>query len=181
MDLRETRIAGVYVIEPEPFVDERGAFARTFCAETFAVHGLVSEIAQASYCVNHHRGTIRGLHYQTAPASETKIVRCTRGAVLDVVVDARLESATYLEHVAVELSGANHRALYVPAGFAHGYQVLEDDTEMHYQMSTPYSPGHERGFRYDDPAIGIDWPLSAVLVSDKDRALPLLPRPVGVS
>ena len=174
MRFLETSLPGVTIVEPEPFADERGLFARTFCAEEFAAHDLIPVVAQASICQNRLRGTVRGMHYQAPPATEAKLVRCLRGAVLDIAIDVRPGSPTYLRHVAVELTAANRRALYVPEGFAHGYQVLEDDTELLYQMSTPYSPGHEGGLRYDDPALGVAWPLPVALVSEKDKAWPLL-------
>jgi dTDP-4-dehydrorhamnose 3,5-epimerase len=170
----ETSLRGAFIIAVEPHEDERGAFARTFCAQEFAAHGLSAEIAQMNIAFNRLSGTVRGMHVQVPPMAETKLVRCTRGAVLDVIVDLRPESATYLEHIAVELTADNHRALYVPERFAHGYQVLVDGSEVGYQVGANYSPAHERVIRYDDPRIGVSWPLPVRLSSGKDRAAPLL-------
>jgi dTDP-4-dehydrorhamnose 3,5-epimerase len=171
----ETTIAGVWLVDLEPIEDERGYFARTFCAAEFLEHGLDPTVAQRNVSLTRRAGTIRGLHYQVAPAAETKFVRCLRGAIHDVVVDLRDGSPTFREHVAVELSAANRRALYVPIDFAHGFQTLLDDTEVEYQMGAPYAPGTDRGLRYDDPALAITWPLPVTDISDRDRAWPLLP------
>lgn len=174
MIFAETELRGAFTIEVEPREDERGLFARTFCARDFEAHGLKPAVAQANLSHNHLAGTLRGLHYQLPPAAETKLVRCTRGAILDVIVDLRPGSPTFLQHVAVTLSAANRRALYVPELFAHGYQALEDDTEVVYQVGEFYTPGFERGLRHDDPRLGIRWPLPVSAISDKDRAWPLL-------
>ena len=131
-------------------------------------------IAQANLAYNHRKGTLRGMHFQIPPAAETKLVRATRGAILDIIVDLRPESPTYLQHVAVELNQENHRALYVPERFAHGYQVLVDETETSYQVGEFYSPPNERALRYDDPRLGLEWPLPVAVISDKDRDAPLL-------
>ena len=148
---RETKLAGAFVIELERREDDRGFFARTFCQHEFEAHGLKPVIAQANLAFNKRRGTLRGMHFQYPPAAETKLVRCTRGAILDIIVDLRPESPTYLEHVSVELSADNASALYVPERFAHGYQVLEDETETSYQVGEFYTPDAEGGLRFDDP------------------------------
>jgi dTDP-4-dehydrorhamnose 3,5-epimerase len=166
----ETKLQGAFVIDIERRPDERGFFARAFCQNEFAEHGLNTTIAQSNVAFNLARGTLRGMHFQFPPAAETKFVRCTRGAILDIIVDLRPESPTYLEHVAVELSADNARGLYVPERFAHGYQVLEDDTETSYQVGEFYTPGVEGGLMYDDPRLGLEWPLPVTVVSEKDRA-----------
>ena len=170
----ETKLKGAFVIELERREDSRGFFARAFCQHEFEAHGLKPLIAQGNLAFNHSKGTIRGMHFQVPPAAETKLVRCTRGAILDIIVDLRPESATYLEHVAVELDEDNHRGLLVPERFAHGYQVLVDKTETSYQVGEFYSPPNERALRYDDPRLRLSWPLPVTIVSDKDRAAPLL-------
>jgi dTDP-4-dehydrorhamnose 3,5-epimerase len=167
-------IDGVFVVDIEPFSDERGLFARTFCRDEFAAAGLEVDVAQCSVAYNRRAGTVRGLHWAGAPVQETKLVRVTRGALVDVVVDTRPGSPTFLRHVAVELSADNHRALFIGAGLAHGYQTLVDDTEASYQMNVPFRPGFDRGLRHDDPALGIAWPLPVSVISDKDRTWPLL-------
>ena len=174
MKFTETKLRGSFVIDVEPREDNRGFFTRAFCQHEFQEHGLKPVIAQANIGFNRVRGTMRGMHFQFPPAAETKYVRCTRGAVLDIIVDLRPESPTFLEHVAVELTADNHRAIYVPERFAHGYQVLEDNTETSYQVGEFYTPGSEGGLRYDDPALGLTWPLEVTEISDKDRSWPLL-------
>ena len=174
MIFRETALPGAFTVDIQEYRDERGLFARTFCAQEFEAHGLNPLTVQTNLSFNARAGTLRGLHYQLPPAAETKLVRCTRGAVLDVIVDLRPESSTYLQHVAVELSADNRRALFVPQRFAHGYQTLTDDAEVSYQVSEYYRPGAERGLRFDDPALGIRWPLLPGPVSTKDAAWPLL-------
>jgi dTDP-4-dehydrorhamnose 3,5-epimerase len=169
-----TPLAGVFVIDVIPHVDARGSFARIYCADEFSSRGLETDVAQCNLSTNHRRGTVRGLHYQAEPGAEVKLVRCVRGAITDVAVDLRQGSATYLRHVSVELSADNRRALYIPEGCAHGYQSLEDDTEVLYQVSRPYRPELERGLRYDDPALAITWPLPVTAVSEKDRGWPLV-------
>jgi dTDP-4-dehydrorhamnose 3,5-epimerase len=169
-------LAGAFVVELEPIEDERGFFARSFCQNEFRSHGLDPAIAQCNVSLNRRRGTLRGLHYQAPPHEEAKLVRCTRGAIWDVIVDLRDGSATRGRWFAVELSADNHRALYVPRGFAHGFQTLADDSEVLYQMSEFYRPGSERGIRWDDPAIGIQWPIADPVVSARDRAYPVLGR-----
>ncbi|MEX0700802.1 MAG: dTDP-4-dehydrorhamnose 3,5-epimerase [Planctomycetales bacterium] len=168
----ETGLAGAYLIEPDPQADERGFFARTFCAEEFENRGLVHRFAQGGVACNHRRGTLRGLHFQAPPWEEAKLVRCVRGTVYDVIVDLRPDSATRGRWASAELSGDNRRTLYVPAGFAHGYLTLTDDAELHYMLSAPYRPEAARGVRFDDPAIGIDWPIPVAVISERDRQLP---------
>jgi dTDP-4-dehydrorhamnose 3,5-epimerase len=174
MIFTETALKGAYIIDLEPRSDARGFFARAFCQNEFAAHGLKPVIAQANIAFNHSKGTLRGMHFQLPPAAETKLVRCTRGAILDIIVDLRPESPTYLRHVAVELNEDNHRALYVPERFAHGYQVLQDKTETSYQVGEFYTPGSEGGLLYSDPRLGLQWPLPVGVISEKDRAWPLL-------
>jgi dTDP-4-dehydrorhamnose 3,5-epimerase len=167
-------IPGPAVLELDLISDDRGFFARTFCREEFEAAGLSPVVAQCNMSFNHKAGTLRGMHYQVDPAPEAKLVRCTRGAILDVIVDVRPGSPTRLQHVAVELTADNRRALYVPPYFAHGYLTLEDATEVTYQVSQGYTPGVERGLRYDDPALGIEWPRDVTTISAKDAAWPLL-------
>lgn len=172
MIFTELDLPGAYVIDLEPHRDERGFFARTWCRREFWDHGLETRIAQCNLSYNRRRGTLRGMHYQAPPHGEAKLVRCVRGALLDVIVDLRPESDTYGSHEAVELSAENRRALYVPRGFAHGFQALEDDTEILYQMSEFHAPEHARGYRYDDPAFGIEWPVEPPVVKDRDLEWP---------
>ncbi|MHB8863912.1 MAG: dTDP-4-dehydrorhamnose 3,5-epimerase [Pirellulaceae bacterium] len=169
-----TKIEGVFVVGLEPLEDARGFFARTWCAEEFARHGLDPRLTQSSLSCSRTRGTVRGLHYQAAPHEESKLVRATRGAVFDVAADVRPDSATYGQWVAAELSAENHLALFVPPGCAHGLQTLVDDTEVLYQISTPFVPGAGRGIRWDCARLRIAWPLPAVGISDHDRAWPTL-------
>jgi dTDP-4-dehydrorhamnose 3,5-epimerase len=170
----ETKLAGAYIVDPVLIGDDRGFFARTFCEREFAAHGLDPRIVQTNLSFNRRRGTLRGMHFQFPPAAETKFVRCSRGAILDVIVDLRPESPTYMEHVAVELTAENRRALFVPRRFAHGYQVLEPDTETMYYVGEFYTPSLEGGLRYDDPRLGISWPLPPADMSVKDQQWPLL-------
>lgn len=174
MVFTETKLSGAFIIELERREDDRGFFARAFCQNEFSDHGLKPVIAQANIGFNNQRGCLRGMHFQYPPAAETKVVRCTRGAVLDIIVDLRPESSTYLQHVSVELTADNHRAIYIPERFAHGYQTLADETETSYQVGEFYTPGAEGGLRYDDPALGVAWPLQVNVISDKDAAWPLL-------
>lgn len=167
-------VAGAYVIDIEPAHDERGFFARIFDADGFAALGLARTFIQLSLSYSRRRGTLRGLHYQDTPAVETKLVRCVRGAMHDVVVDLRPGSPTYLAHAVVELSAENRRAVYIPPLVAHGFQTLADDTETLYQIDAPYTPDAARGVRYDDPALGISWPLPVSVINDKDRSWPLV-------
>ena len=167
-----TAVSGAWLIDPERLADDRGFFARTFCADELAARGLDARVAQTSIAWNRERGTVRGMHWQAPPHAEAKLVRCTRGAIHDVIVDLRPDSPSYRRHVAVELSAENRRQLYVPPGCAHGYQTLADDTEVAYQMSEPFAPAAGRGARWDDPAFGIAWPLPVTVISDRDRAYP---------
>jgi dTDP-4-dehydrorhamnose 3,5-epimerase len=170
MIFRETPIAGAVLIELDLLADERGSFARTFAAEEFEAHGLEARVVQCNTSTNVRAGTLRGLHYQVAPHAEAKLVRCVRGSIFDVVVDLRPESPTYCAWHGVELSGSNGRELFIPTGLAHGFQTLEDDTEVLYQMSEAYSAEHARGVRWDDPAFGIEWPEAGTrTISDRDR------------
>lgn len=174
MIFTSTKLPGAFIIDLEEKSDARGFFARTFCADEFTDHGLKPTVAQCNLSFNHKKGTLRGMHYQILPAAETKLIRCTQGAIYDVIVDMRPESPTYLSHIGVELTAENRRALYVPEMFAHGYQALTDSAEVVYQVGEFYTPGYERGLRYDDPILGISWPLNATEMSDKDRNWPLL-------
>jgi dTDP-4-dehydrorhamnose 3,5-epimerase len=170
----ETELSGAYIVELEERTDERGFFARTFCVREFSELGLTTRISQCNLSFNHRRGTLRGLHFQAEPAAEAKLIRCVAGAVHQVLIDMRPGSPTYLRHVAVELSAANRRAVYLPELFAAGMQTLEDDTELMYQVSEFHTPEAERGLRFDDPAIGITWPLAVSAISAKDAAWPYL-------
>ena len=170
MIFTETRLKGAFVIDLDRKTDERGFFARAFCQNEFRDHGLKSVIAQANVASNTTKGTVRGMHFQYPPAAETKLVRCTRGAILDIIVDLRPESPTYLEHISVELNEDNMTALYVPERFAHGYQVLRDGTDTSYQVGEFYTPSAEGGLRYDDPRLGLRWPLPVTVISSKDQA-----------
>jgi dTDP-4-dehydrorhamnose 3,5-epimerase len=167
-----TAAAGAVLVDPEEMEDERGFFARSFCAREFRAHGLDPRVAQCNISFNRRKGTVRGLHFQHPPHAEAKLVRCTRGALYDVVVDLRSDSPTFLVHVGVELSALNHRMLYVPEGFAHGFQTLEDDTEVFYQMSAPFVADAVGGVRWNDPAFAVDWPLAVSEISERDRTYP---------
>jgi dTDP-4-dehydrorhamnose 3,5-epimerase len=172
MIFTETALAGAFVIDPEPFEDARGLFARTWCRRELQARGLDPAIAQCSTSFNKRKGTLRGLHYQVPPAAETKIVRCTRGALYDVIVDLRPDSPTFLGHVAVVLTADNRRMLYVPKGFAHGFQTLEDATEVFYQISEFAAPEHARGVRWNDPLFAIPWPADERTIIERDRNYP---------
>lgn len=172
MRFAETPIPGAFVVEAEPRADERGFFARTWCREEFETRGLEPRLAQCSVSYNRHAGTLRGMHYQKAPHAEAKLVRCTVGAVYDVLVDLRPDSPAYLHWFGAELTAANRRGLYVPVGVAHGFQTLADDTEVFYQISEPYHPELAGGVRWDDPALGIRWPLADPILSPRDRSFP---------
>ena len=174
MNISSTPLSGVAVIELERKQDDRGFFARTFDRTAFAEAGLEPLVEQCNLSFNHRAGTLRGMHFQVAPATEAKLVRCTAGAVVDIIVDVRPDSATYLQHFSIELTADNRRALYVPPMFAHGYQALTDGAEVTYQVSEAYTPGTERGLRHDDPALGLTWPLPVSVISPKDAAWPLL-------
>ena len=173
MIFEETKLAGAFVVDLERREDPRGFFARSWCADEFADHGLSTQVVQANVSFNPRRATLRGMHFQRAPHAETKLVRCTQGAIYDVVIDLRPESDTYREWLGVELTQENRRALYVPEGFAHGYQTLVPDAEVFYQVSEFYTPDAEGGVRWDDPAFGIEWPEpGSAFLSDKDRSWP---------
>lgn len=168
----ETPLKGAFLIDLEPRPDPRGFFARSFCAAEFEKLGLKPAVAQCNLSFNHRKGTLRGMHYQVAPAAEAKLVRCTRGAIYDVIVDLRPNSETYMRHFGATLAEENRQALYVPEMFAHGYLALTDGAEVTYQVSEPYTPGCERGLRHDDPALGIQWPEPVSVISDKDKDWP---------
>lgn len=175
MIFAETRLRGAYIIEPEPRVDERGYFARTFCREEFISHGLNPDIVQCSISFNKKQGTLRGMHYQEKPFEETKLVWCNRGAIYDVVIDLRPESPTYRQWISAELTQENHAAVYVPAGCAHGFQTLTDNAEVFYQISQMHRPEAARGVRWNDPAFGVTWPAGQKIISSRDREYPDFP------
>ncbi len=174
MIFTETELQGAWIIDIEARRDERGYFARVWCAREFEAKGLKTDLVQCNIAYNHSKGILRGMHYQQAPHAEVKLVRCTRGAVYDVIVDLREDSPTRLKWIGVELTEDNHRMLYVPEGFAHGYITLQDNSELFYQVSEFYTPGAESGLRWDDPRVGIKWPdQGELLISEKDRSWPL--------
>jgi dTDP-4-dehydrorhamnose 3,5-epimerase len=172
MILAATRLVGAWLIDIEPREDERGFFARTWCRQELSAQGLDTEIAQESLSFNRRRGTVRGLHLQRPPHEETKIARCVRGAIFDVIVDLRPRSATYLGWQGFELNADNRRAVYIPKGFAHGFQTLTDDAEVAYQISVFYAPEAAAGYRYDDAAFGVVWPLPVTVISKRDLCWP---------
>ena len=174
MLLEPLPIIGAFLVRPSPIADERGLFARTWCAEEFARHGIAQLPTQANTGFSPRRGTLRGLHYQEAPALEAKLVRCTRGAVYDVIVDLRPDSGSAYRWFGAELTADNRLGLFVPPLCAHGYLTLSPDTELEYLATTPYAPASARGVRWDDPALGISWPAPVELISDRDRSWPLL-------
>jgi dTDP-4-dehydrorhamnose 3,5-epimerase len=174
MQFTETKFKGAFIIDLERREDSRGFFARAFCQKEFAAHGLKPTIAQANVAYNIKKGTLRGMHFQFPPAAETKLVRCTRGAILDIIVDLRPESPTYLQNIQVELNEENGRALYVPERFAHGYQALRDNTETSYQVGEFYTPDCESGLMHNDPQLGLHWPLPISVISEKDQKFKLL-------
>lgn len=174
MEFKKTFIDGAVVIDPNPIEDDRGRFMRAWCSREFAGSGIQFTPVQANMGFSTKRGTVRGMHFQAAPALEAKLVRCTRGMMFDVVLDLRPQSSTYRKWYGVELSAANGRMLYVPEGCAHGYQTLEESTEMYYMASEYYTPRAVGGVRYDDPVVNIQWPLAAAAVSDQDRTWPLM-------
>jgi dTDP-4-dehydrorhamnose 3,5-epimerase len=165
----ETKLKGAFVVEIEKLSDARGFFARSWCRKEFEAHGLTSGIVQANVSYNHKKGTLRGMHYQIAPYQESKLIRCTRGAIYDVIIDLRSDAPTYKQWTGVELTADNYTMLFVPEDFAHGFQTLTDETEITYQVSQFYTPGSEKGIRFDDPAFDIEWPLEVTKISDKDR------------
>ncbi len=176
MIFTETPLQGAFLIELEPNADERGFFARTFCQREFAAHGLNPAVAQCNLSFNARAGTLRGMHFQNAPGGEAKLIRCVRGAIYDVIVDLHAASSSYGQHFAIELDAASRRALFVPEGFAHGFQTLADETEVEYQMSDFHAPEHAAGFRYDDPAFAIVWPRDVSVISEQDLAWPAFER-----
>jgi len=177
MQFKDTGFAGLFLIELGPNWDERGYFARTFCAETFAGRGLQTHYPQCGSAFNGKAGTVRGMHFQKSPHAEVKLVRCTRGAIFDVVIDLRPDSATYLQSYRAELAEGDGRELYVPEGFAHGYQSLRDASEVHYMLSRHYVPEAASGVRWDDPAFAVSWPLPITVISRRDREWPSFLRP----
>lgn len=175
MIFRETKLNGVYLIELEKREDKRGFFARSFCREEFEKHRLNPNVIQCNVSFNAKKSTLRGMHFQLAPYEEAKLVRCTQGSIYDVCIDLRPYSSTFKQHYAVVLSGRQYNMLYIPEGFAHGFQTLEDDTEIFYQMSQVYHPEAARGIRWDDPELGIEWPAATErIISEKDRSYPPL-------
>jgi len=165
----QTALEGAYIVEPEKLNDNRGYFARTWCQKEFQIRNLDANLVQCSISFNKKKGTLRGMHLQLPPSAETKLVRCTRGAVYDVIIDLRLDSTTYLQWIAITLTANNSKALYIPKGFAHGFQTLEDNTEIFYQMSDFYSPTCAVGFRWNDPAFKIHWLEEISVISERDQ------------
>lgn len=172
MIFRDTGLQGAFLVEPEPAPDARGLFARTYCEREFAAHGIRARFVQCSTSFNRRRDTLRGMHYQAEPAAEEKLVRCTQGAIYDVIVDLRPGSATRLKWFAAELTADNRRALYVPKGFAHGFKTLADESEVYYEISAFYEPSAARGLRWNDPALGIEWPGGEPILSARDAGYP---------
>lgn len=172
MIFEQTALAGAYVVEFNKLLDDRGFFARSFCQREFSDQGLQHNVVQCNVSFNARRGTLRGMHYQASPSREAKLVRCTRGRIHDVIVDIRPDSPTRGQWQAFELTDRNHRSLYIPEGFAHGFQTLDDDCEVLYQMFDWYEPDLARGIRFDDPLLGIEWPLDVVVISEKDCSYP---------
>jgi dTDP-4-dehydrorhamnose 3,5-epimerase len=172
MIFKETNLQGAFVIEPEMLSDERGAFARIFCQKEFEGHGLNPNILQCSISINSKKFTLRGMHFQKSPHAEAKLVRCSRGMIYDVIVDLRPDSLTYMKWIPIEISFENKRMIYIPEGFAHGFQTLEDNTEVIYQMSQFYYPYESGGFRWDDPSFKIKWPTEPLVIAPKDQVFP---------
>lgn len=174
LNFEQTPLEGAWVIEPFAHQDDRGLMVRTFCHRELAEYGIDFNICQANASINIHAGTLRGMHCQVEPMAKSKIVRCVRGRVYDVIVDMRPESPTYLQHFATELSAENMRMLVIPKNFAHGFLTLEDQSELHYMVDNYYTPEYGRGWRYDDPAFGIEWPRSVEFISEQDKNWPLI-------
>lgn len=172
MRFTETVLKGAFLIQLERKQDSRGFFARTFCQREFAEHGLDTQVAQCNVSFNPRKGTLRGMHYQAKPYEEAKVVRCTMGRIYDVIIDLRRESPTFKKSFGVELTAQDHNMLYVPRGFGHGFQTLENDAEIFYQISEFYSPDHQRGVRWNDPAFGIEWPPDERIISERDQNYP---------
>ena len=175
MMFRETPLRGATIVDPERVEDERGFFARTWDQHEFEAHGLNPQLVQCSISFNVKKGTLRGMHYQAKPHEEAKLVRCTMGAVHDVIIDLRPDSPTFKRWMGIELTADNHRMLYIPEGFAHGFLTMKDRTELSYQMSQFYVPDSARGVRWDDPAFGIQWPIAVTIISDRDKNYPNFP------
>lgn len=173
MVFTETRLKGAFIIDIEPREDERGFFTRSWCADEFEKHNLNPRLSQCNISFNNKRGTLRGMHYQVPPFAEAKLVRCTMGAIYDVIIDLRLDSGTFKRWFSVELTAENRRGVYAPEGFAHGFQTLADDSEVFYQMSEFYHPECSRGIRWDDPAFGMTWPIETLVISENDKKYPL--------
>jgi dTDP-4-dehydrorhamnose 3,5-epimerase len=173
MIFTETILKGAYLIDVKPIEDERGFFSRSFCQKDFSAHGLRTNVAQCNISFNRKKGTLRGMHFQVTPKAEAKLVRCTRGAIYDVIIDLRPQSQTYCKWVAIDLTAHNYKALYIPEGFAHGFQTLEDHAEVFYQMFEFYAPEYASGARWDDPAFNITWPVKEPIMSEKDQSYPL--------
>ena len=174
MEFEATRLSGAFLVKPKKISDERGFFARAWCAQEMQNHHLKAEIRQSNMAVTERRGTLRGLHFQASPHQEAKFLRCVRGAIFDVIVDLRTDSPTYKQWQGFELNTGNHFAIYVPEGFATGYMTLADDTEIYYHTSAAFAPEFAYGVRYDDPSFGIAWPMKPVLVSEQDASWPYL-------
>lgn len=172
MIFTETKLKGAFIIEPDRLEDERGFFARTWCQKEFQAHKLNPRLVQCNISFNKRKGTLRGMHFQVAPYEEAKLVRCTMGAIYDVIIDLRPDSSTFKKHIGVILNPENRTMLYIPEGFAHGFLTLEDNTEILYQMSEFFSSEHLRGIRWDDPTFRIDWPIEVRVISDRDRNYP---------
>ena len=168
----KTRLPGAFILEIEKLKDERGFFARTWCSREFSEHGLPSDIKQTSTSFNEAKGTLRGMHFSSFPSKEGKLVRCASGRILDVIVDIRPDSPTFLQHIKVELSAERRNALYVPPGFAHGYQTLQENTEIYYMMTEEYKSGNSAGFRWNDPDFDIEWPDDDRIIFDRDNSYP---------
>lgn len=172
MNFIQTKLAGAYIVEIEKQKDERGFFARSWCRNEFETHGLNPNLAQCNISFNGKKGTLRGMHFQMEPFEEAKLVRCTMGSLYDVIVDLRQNSPSFGKHLGIILTPDNRRMLYVPEGFAHGFLTLDDNTEIFYQISEFYAPKYARGFRWNDPAFGIEWPSGVKIMSDRDRNYP---------
>ena len=172
MLFHETELKGAFIIEVKKLEDERGFFGRSFCMKEFEEHGLNPAVVQANVSYNKKKATLRGMHYQVSPYEETKLVRCVRGAIYDVIIDLRKDSETYRKWIGVELTEGSYRMLFVPEGFAHGFITLNDETEVIYQVSQFYTPGSEKGLRWNDPAFQIEWPLTPEIISEKDKGHP---------
>jgi dTDP-4-dehydrorhamnose 3,5-epimerase len=170
--IEKTSIAGLFVIVPERYADDRGFFARSYCADEFRAAGLQDDFVQCNISFNHRRGTLRGMHYQAAPHGEVKLIRCTSGSIIDTVVDVRRGSPTHLRSFSTELSAENRLGLYVPVGFAHGFITLEDNTEVFYQMSSRYAPEYARGLRWNDSVLGLAWPIEPSVIVERDATYP---------